>query len=73
MRRAGEGSLPREVLPARSRNFEPPPTASTEAASMTSCLARSMKPNRALWAFSKAAFILGSVPASTTSAVSVPA
>jgi hypothetical protein len=36
-------------------------------------LARSMKPKRALWPFSKADFILARVPASTTSGVSVPA
>ena len=71
--RAGEGSFAREVLCVRSRNLAPPPTASTDTASTTSCLLRSMKPNRALCAFSKADFILASVPASTISGVSVPA
>ena len=84
MRRAGEGSLARFLAAFFSRNFAPPPTASTDTASITSCLARSMNPKRALCAFSKADFILASgrrsripggdaVPASTTSAVSVPA
>ena len=45
----------------------------TDTASMTSCLLRSMKPKRALCAFSKARCIAGNAPAVTTSAVSVPA
>src|SRR6266436_599274 len=43
------------VAKTGSENFAPPPTASTETASTTSSLAGSMKPNRALWAASKAA------------------
>ena len=53
------GACVRVVLCLRSRNFAPPPTASTETASTTSCLLRSMKPKRALCAFSKARFHLG--------------
>mgnify|MGYP003693792735 CR=1 FL=1 len=58
-----------------SVNFAPPPTASTDTASMTrSLLVRSMKPNCALWAFSNARLHRGErCRPSTTSAVSVPA
>ena len=73
MRRAGGGNFPRARLTAFSLNLAPPPTASTDTASTTICLLRSMKPKRALCAFSKARFIAGRAPAPTTSAVSVPA
>ena len=73
MRRAGAGSRARVVLSFFSLNLAPPPTASTETASMTRSFLRSMKPNCALCAFSKADFIAASEPAFTTSAVSVPA
>ncbi len=53
MRSAGFGSLPRLVLAFFSRKRAPPPTASTDTASITSSLLRSMKPNRDLCAFSK--------------------
>ena len=45
---------------ACSLNLAPPPTASTDTASTTICLVRSMKPKRALCAFSKARCIAGS-------------
>ena len=73
MRRAGGGKLLRESLTAFSRNLAPPPTASTDTASTTICLVRSMKPKRALCAASKARFMAASEPALTISAVSVPA
>ena len=73
VRRAGDGSFARVVLPFFSLNFAPPPTASTDTASITRSFLRSMKPNCALWAFSKPDFIAASEPAFTTSAVSVPA
>ena len=59
---------------AFSVNLAPPPTASTDTASTTICLVRSMKPKRALCAFSNARFIDGArCRPATTSAVSVPA
>ena len=73
MRRAGEGSFARVVALFFSLNLAPPPTASTDTASITRSFLRSMKPNCALCAFSNPDFIVASEPAFTTSAVSVPA
>ena len=52
--RAGTGGFPRQMDFFGSRKRAPPPIASTETASMTIALLRSMNPNRVLWAFSKA-------------------
>ena len=60
-RRAGAGSFPRVVFCGRSLKRAPPPTASTDTASSTSDLVRSMKPKRALCARSKAPFIFRNV------------
>ena len=57
VRRAGAGSFDRLVLRGLSLNVAPPPTASTETASITSDFLRSTKPNCALWARSKPDFI----------------
>ena len=75
MLRAGFGSRRACAPAAGSLNLAPPPTASTDTASTTICLVRSMKPKRALCAFSKARVHRGAaLPAADHAArVSVPA
>ena len=58
---------------ARSANRAAPPTASTDTASMTSALVRSMKPKRALCAFSNARRIARGEASFTSIGVSEPA
>ena len=55
--RAGEGRGASVVDTTGSANVAPPPMASTDTASTTSCFASSMKPKRALCAASNADFI----------------
>ncbi len=71
--RAGAKDLSATGLRARSEKRAAPPTASADTASMTSAFVRSMKPKRALCAFSNARRMASGEASMTSIVVSDPA